>query len=67
MLLTNFLREIIFGTTNGIIGQLYANNTEVQRGWTISNEESQSGIQSTTIACLTEDGTNDIIVGRDDG
>ncbi len=36
-------------------------------GWTIPNDEHLGGIQSLSSCDITQDGLNDILVGRDDG
>jgi Bardet-Biedl syndrome 7 protein len=60
-------REFIYGTSNGIIGQLFANNTSAEKGWAIENDDHLGGINCITICDITRDGVQDIIVGRDDG
>jgi hypothetical protein len=60
-------RELLYGTSNGYFGLVIANNTDVQRGWTIQNEEHLGGINSMTTAEITQDGQKDIVLGRDDG
>lgn len=59
---------MIYGTSNGYIGSVIANNTSVEKGaWVVSNEEHSGGIQCLSTADITEGGYKDLIVGRDDG
>eukprot|EP01029_Cantina_marsupialis_P016156 TRINITY_DN358_c0_g1_i1.p1 TRINITY_DN358_c0_g1~~TRINITY_DN358_c0_g1_i1.p1 ORF type:complete len:712 (+),score=139.21 TRINITY_DN358_c0_g1_i1:84-2219(+) len=58
---------VLYGTGNGNIGRLLCQNTGVRREWRICNTESLGGVTTMVAADLTQDGCNDIALGRDDG
>jgi len=65
-------KELVFGTENGMVGQLLLDNEELRRGWvidpTLENRRGKSGgVQAIAAHDITRDGINDLMVGRDDG
>ena len=62
-------REVLFGTEQGSVGQLFLDGESVQRGWVIDTPTKNSGaVTAIHGECdLTGDGVNDVVVGRDDG
>ena len=64
--------RVIYGTSNGIIGQCELDADDITKSWTAesinNNVKKISGsINCITSADITQDGVHDIIVGRDDG
>jgi len=72
--------ELVYGTSNGIFGQLLLDEETMRRGWEVGGRaiaglaQSQAGRVrrggGVTVLCshdLTHDGVKDILVGRDDG
>ena len=60
-------KKIVYGTENGLVGELQADATVVRPGWTIQNVRSLGAINVIASHDLTKNGMEDIIVGRDDG
>lgn len=60
-------RELLYGTGNGLFGTALANNTNIRRGWTSENDGHLGGVNSVVVADVTQDGSCDLVVGRDDG
>eukprot|EP00697_Spironema_sp_BW2_P010615 gnl/Spiro4/25941_TR12923_c0_g1_i1.p1 gnl/Spiro4/25941_TR12923_c0_g1~~gnl/Spiro4/25941_TR12923_c0_g1_i1.p1 ORF type:complete len:610 (+),score=109.67 gnl/Spiro4/25941_TR12923_c0_g1_i1:154-1830(+) len=64
-------REIVYGTSTGLVGQLNATAQDasyvLQRGWWAHNQSNRGGIQCIAAADVTNDGVNELVVGRDDG
>jgi len=65
-------RELLYGTENGMVGQLLMDADEMRRGWVIDpvlegRRGKSGGVQCITAHDITKDGVKDIIVGRDDG
>lgn len=59
-------REVLFGTEQGSVGQLFLDGESVVRGWVIDSQK--GGVTAIHAECdLTGDGVNDVVVGRDDG
>lgn len=73
------MAELLYGTENGIFGQLLLDDKSMRRGWEIGGRfvpalatSSRAGTRrgGVTALCshdLTHDGVPDVIVGRDDG
>lgn len=61
-------KEILYGTENGAIGQLFLDSDALCKGFTIENPK-KLGVVSALYSGidLTKDGVNDVVVGRDDG
>jgi len=65
-------RELLYGTENGMVGQLMMDSEEMRRGWVIDpvlegRRGKSGGVQSVQAHDITKDGVKDILVGRDDG
>lgn len=58
---------IFYGTDNGILGQLFLGKSGGYPGWTLTNVRKLGGITSLGCFDFTHDGSNDLVVGRDDG
>uniref|UniRef100_A0A7S0HYF4 Bardet-Biedl syndrome 7 protein homolog n=1 Tax=Hanusia phi TaxID=3032 RepID=A0A7S0HYF4_9CRYP len=63
----NKMKKIVYGTENGLIGELQVDSTVVRPGWTIQNVRSLGSINAIACHDLTKNGMEDVIVGRDDG
>lgn len=64
--------EILYGTENGMVGQLLMDSDEMRKGWVIDpvlegRRGKAGGVQCLAAHDLTRDGVKDILVGRDDG
>mmetsp|Transcript_40095 Transcript_40095/g.99095 ORF Transcript_40095/g.99095 Transcript_40095/m.99095 type:complete len:815 (-) Transcript_40095:119-2563(-) len=77
---TTGIAEMIYGTENGIFGQLLLDDNSMRRGWEVGGRSVSAlgksaqrtgrrggGITALTSHDLTHDGVADVIVGRDDG
>ena len=65
-------REALFGTEQGLCGQLFLDGERVARGWVIDTNASRragaGGVSAIHAECdLTGDGRADVVIGRDDG
>lgn len=68
-------REVLYGTEQGVVGQLFLDGEKARRGWVIDPSSSstggwgsRAGVSALHGDCdLTGDGVNDVVVGRDDG
>jgi len=65
-------RELVYGTENGIVGQLLLDIDEMRRGWVIDpivegRRTKSGGVQCVSSHDITRDGVKDLMVGRDDG
>ena len=65
-------RELLYGTENGMVGQLLMDADEMRRGWVIDpvlegRRGKAGGVQGLHAHDLTKDGVKDVLVGRDDG
>ena len=65
-------KELLYGTENGLIGQLLLDASMMRRGWVVDpalegRRGKAGGVQCMHAADLTKDGMKDILVGRDDG
>jgi len=69
-------QELLWGTENGILGQLFIESSvsaegkaevNLRRGWTVPNGRRLGAIACIASSDVTKDGTTDVIVGRDDG
>ena len=65
-------KELLYGTENGLIGQLLLDASMMRRGWVVDpalegRRGKAGGVQCMCSADLTKDGMKDIMVGRDDG
>ena len=65
-------REVLYGTAQGGVGQIFLDGEKVRRGWVMdpktSEAPSRAGISALHGDCdLTGDGVCDVVVGRDDG
>jgi len=58
---------MFYGTDNGILGQLFLGRSGGYPGWTLTNVRKLGGITSIASFDFTHDGTDDLVVGRDDG
>ena len=60
--------EILFGTEQGSVGQLFLDGNAVTRGWVIDAARGVGGVSALygDMDC-TGDGNCDVVVGRDDG
>ena len=61
--------EVIWGTEQGGVGQLFLDGEQVIRGWVIDGGRGGGGAVTAVCAeCdLTGDGVNDVVVGRENG
>ena len=64
--------QLLYGTENGVVGQLVLDATVMHRGWVIDpaaegRRGKAGGVQCMCVEDLTKDGVKDIMVGRDDG
>lgn len=61
-------KEILYGTENGAVGQLFLDSDSLCNGFTIENPKKLGAVSALYSGIdLTKDGVNDIVVGRDDG
>ena len=65
-------KELVFGTENGMVGQLLMNEHEMRRGWVIDptlegRRGKAGGVQCIAAHDITKDGVKDLLIGRDDG
>lgn len=60
-------RELVFGLENGAIGQLLSRPTKLKSGWKIPADSTGAAVSTICLYDLTQDGGNDILVGREDG
>ena len=65
-------REVLFGTEQGLAGQLFLDGERVARGWVIdathARRAGSGGVSAIHAECdLTGDGRADVVLGRDDG
>ena len=61
-------RELLYGTENGIVGQLLLDSAGLHEGFAVGNPEGHSCVTAIYAGIdFTLDGLNDIAVGRDDG
>eukprot|EP00277_Geminigera_cryophila_P048116 CAMPEP_0173088656 /NCGR_PEP_ID=MMETSP1102-20130122/25151_1 /TAXON_ID=49646 /ORGANISM="Geminigera sp., Strain Caron Lab Isolate" /LENGTH=812 /DNA_ID=CAMNT_0013971775 /DNA_START=73 /DNA_END=2511 /DNA_ORIENTATION=+ len=60
-------KGIIFGTDNGLIGELRMDPSSLKPGWLQQNVRGLGAVTSIVAHDLTKNGVDDIIVGRDDG
>ena len=58
---------VIFGTDNGLLGELRMGTDSIRPGWLVQNVRGLGSITSVVPCDLTKNGLDDIIVGRDDG
>jgi Bardet-Biedl syndrome 7 protein len=71
--------ELLYGTENGIFGQILLGDGAMRRGWEVGNRSVSTlanraaaprragGVTALCAHDLTHDGVPDVIVGRDDG
>eukprot|EP01006_Ploeotia_vitrea_P030187 TRINITY_DN62654_c0_g1_i1.p1 TRINITY_DN62654_c0_g1~~TRINITY_DN62654_c0_g1_i1.p1 ORF type:complete len:784 (+),score=456.15 TRINITY_DN62654_c0_g1_i1:348-2354(+) len=59
--------QLIYGTEDGLIGQLLVGRNSVQRGYAVQDPSRRGAITSMCSSDLTHDGIADLLVGRDDG
>ena len=59
-------KEILYGTEQGIVGQLFLDGEAVQRGWVIDGKRGRGGGVTAVYAeaDMTGDGLNDIVIGQ---
>jgi len=60
-------KEVLYGTDNGLVGQMLITSEVAKPGWTIGNVRGLGGVSAMKSFDLTQNGQADIIVGRDDG
>eukprot|EP00741_Cyanophora_paradoxa_P006490 tig00001003_g6283.t1 len=60
-------REVLYGTDNGLVGVVQMDAVGIKKGWKIANTKRLGAVQCVAAYDLTEDGRNDVVVGRDDG
>ena len=60
-------KGFIFGTDNGLVGELRMEPDSIKPGWLIQNVRGLGSITSIVAHDLTKNGIDDFIVGRDDG
>ena len=65
-------KELVYGTANGMVGQLLLDANEMRPGWTIDpvlegRRGKAGGVQSIASHDITRDGIKDLMIGRDDG
>ena len=58
---------VIFGTDNGLLGELRMGADSIRPGWLVQNVRGLGSITSVVPCDMTKNGLDDIIVGRDDG
>merc|ERR1711988_317979 len=58
---------MFYGTDNGVLGQLFLGRSGGYPGWTLTNVRKLGGITSIAAFDFTHDGSDDLVVGRDDG
>ena len=61
-------RRVVYGTNNGLLGRVILGNgdTETLHEFTLEDGK-KSGVTCVAAADISESGTADIIVGREDG
>jgi Bardet-Biedl syndrome 7 protein len=59
--------QVIYGTEDGQLGELLMDDSAVRKGWLEENLKRKSGITVLHTMDVTQDGVQDIVVGRDDG
>jgi len=60
-------KGVIFGTDNGLIGELRMDPSSLKPGWLQQNVRGLGSITSIVAHDITKNGVDDIVVGRDDG
>ena len=60
-------KGFIFGTDNGLVGELRMEPDSIKPGWLIQNVRGLGAVTSIVAHDLTKNGIDDFIVGRDDG
>ena len=65
-------KELLYGTENGLVGQLLCDASMMRRGWVISpifegRRGKSGGVHALSHDDVTHDGMRDLLVGRDDG
>mmetsp|Transcript_38791 Transcript_38791/g.74315 ORF Transcript_38791/g.74315 Transcript_38791/m.74315 type:complete len:719 (+) Transcript_38791:332-2488(+) len=63
-------KEIIFSSTTGQVGQMFLDSESVRRGWKFEGDGATklASVEAMDASIdLTEDGTNDLVLGRDNG
>jgi len=60
-------KELLFGTDNGLVGQLCADPKSVRPGWVVANVRGLGGVTCLLSHDVTKDGKQDVVVARDDG
>ena len=65
-------RELVYGTENGVVGQLLLDKDEMRRGWIIDpvlegRRGKAGGVQCIASHDITRDGVKDLMIGRDNG
>eukprot|EP00698_Gefionella_okellyi_P026192 TRINITY_DN9896_c0_g1_i1.p1 TRINITY_DN9896_c0_g1~~TRINITY_DN9896_c0_g1_i1.p1 ORF type:complete len:718 (-),score=186.21 TRINITY_DN9896_c0_g1_i1:1083-3236(-) len=60
-------RMLLYGTANGVLGMLNLQAMHMNQLWAVPNEKRLGAVQCISAADVTQDGHNDIVIGRDDG
>ena len=60
-------REVLYGTDNGLVGQLFCDPTSIRQGWVVPNMRGLGSVTSLFTYDITKSGQQDIIMARDDG
>lgn len=60
-------REVLYGTSDGKVGLIEMGAEEPAPKWEIPNEKRLAGVSCIENFDITNDGTKDLIIGREDG
>jgi len=69
---TDGAKQLLYGTENGLVGELLMDATLMRRGWVVdplmeNRRGKAGGVHCICVEDITKDGIKDIMVGRDDG
>jgi hypothetical protein len=60
-------QAVVFGTENGLVGQLLMDADTIRKGWQLPNDRRRGAVTAMTHADVDSDGVAEIVVARDDG
>jgi len=61
------VKECLYGTENGLLGQMLMSDSSITRGFVVSNPTKLGGVSCLSVADFLKKGKTDVLVGRDDG
>ncbi|DBB10076.1 hypothetical protein WJX82_004052 [Trebouxia sp. C0006] len=61
-------QEVLYGTHNGVLGQLFLDHQSVKQGWLLKPSQHKGAIKAIYSAIdFSKDGINEVVIGRDTG